>query len=67
MDIWGKGLAGIVLCSCSRHRSPRSREELGWTPREDRLDILAECRNPAYAAAQERPIPSWMLQGFGGS
>ena len=64
--IWGKGLAGIVLCSCSRQRSPRSREELGWAPSEDRLDILEECRNPAYAAAAERPIASWMLHGFAG-
>lgn len=66
IDIWGKGLAGIVLCSCSRQRSPRAPAELGWAPREDRLDILEECRNPAYAAAPKRPIASWMLQGFGG-
>ena len=64
IEIWGKGLAGIVLCSCSRQRSPRARTELGWTPSEDRLDILEECRNPAYAAKGERAIASWMLQGF---
>lgn len=66
IDIWGKGLAGIVLCACSRQRSPRSREELGWAPSEDHLDILEECRNPAYAAISERPIAAWMKQGFGG-
>jgi len=29
-------------------------------PREDRLDILQECRNPAYAQEGERTLPSWV-------
>ncbi|GGD84663.1 NAD-dependent epimerase/dehydratase family protein [Croceicoccus mobilis] len=54
--MWGK----VVLPSCSRQRSPRAREELGWTPREDRLDILDDCRNPAYRAAKGRATPAWV-------
>lgn len=59
-EIWDKFMARIVLCSCSRQRSPRSRLELGWAPREDRLDILEECRNPAYRAGGDRALPSWV-------
>lgn len=58
--IWDRFMARIVLPSCSRQRSPRAREELGWRPREDRLDILDDCRNPAYAQAGERAVPSWV-------
>jgi nucleoside-diphosphate-sugar epimerase len=59
-DIWDRFMARIVLPSCSRQRSPRARAELGWRPREDRLDILEECRNPAYAQQGERDLPSWV-------
>lgn len=59
-EIWDRFMARIVLPSCSRQRSPRAREELGWQPREDRLDILEECRNPAYAQEGERSLPSWV-------
>lgn len=59
-EIWDRFMARIVLPSCSRQRSPRAREELGWQPREDRLDILTECRNPAYAEHKERELPSWV-------
>ncbi|HUD31349.1 MAG TPA: NAD-dependent epimerase/dehydratase family protein [Novosphingobium sp.] len=63
--IWDRFMARIVLCSCSRQRSPRARAELGWRPREDRLDILDECRNPAYAQEGERSLPSWVRPGSG--
>ncbi len=63
-EIWDRFMARIVLCSCSRQRSPRAREELGWKPREDRLDILEECRNPAYALDAERSVPSWVRPGI---
>lgn len=33
IDIWGKFVALVVLAACSRSRSPRSRQELGWQPR----------------------------------
>jgi nucleoside-diphosphate-sugar epimerase len=59
-EIWDRFMARIVLPSCSRQRSPRAREELGWAPREDRLDILSECRNPAYTQQGERKLPSWV-------
>ena len=59
-EIWDRFMARIVLPSCSRQRSPRARSELGWAPREDRLDILEECRNPAYAQEGERSLPSWV-------
>lgn len=60
MQIWDRFMARIVLCSCSRQRSPRARDELGWKPAIDRLDILGECRNPAYRQADERRLPSWV-------
>lgn len=59
-DIWDKGLAKIVLQSNSRQRCPRTRSELGWRPREDRLDILEDCIHPQYAKAKERAKPSWV-------
>lgn len=62
-DIWDKFMAGIVLCSCSRQRSPRARTELGWVPQEDRLNILDDCVHPAYAEATERALPSWVKPG----
>ncbi len=64
-EIWDRFMARIVLCSCSRQRSPRARLELGWEPNPDRLDLLDDCRHPAYAIAQDRPLPSWVRPGTG--
>ena len=64
-EIWDRFMARIVLCSCSRQRSPRARLELGWIPDPDRQDILEDCSHPAYAAAQDRPLPSWVRPGTG--
>jgi nucleoside-diphosphate-sugar epimerase len=33
IGIWGKFVTLVVLSVCSRSRSPRSRQELGWRPR----------------------------------
>ena len=66
IEIWDKFMARIVLQSCSRQRSPRAREELGWVPNEDRLDILEECVNPTYAKEEGRALPSWVRPGQGG-
>jgi len=44
--IWDKFTALIVFSVCSRSRAPRSREELGWQPSPDRLDIMEETRHP---------------------
>ena len=60
IEIWDKFTAGIVLCSCSRTRSPRARAELGWMPSEENLNIVEDCVHPAYAAMQERPLPAWV-------
>jgi nucleoside-diphosphate-sugar epimerase len=59
-EIWDKGLGKIVLQSNSRQRCPRTRADLGWMPREDRVDILEDCLHPNYALAKERPQPSWV-------
>jgi nucleoside-diphosphate-sugar epimerase len=42
IELWGKKEALITLSVCSRTRSPRSRRELGWSPRNPDLmeDIL---------------------------
>lgn len=59
-EIWDKGLGKIILQSNSRQRCPRTRSQLGWTPREDRVDILEDCLHPAYAEITERAKPSWV-------
>lgn len=60
-SIWDRFTALIVFGSCSRSRAPRSREELGWAPHPDRLDILSECVAPIYAtAAEPRTLSSWV-------
>lgn len=59
-EIWDKGLGKIVLQSNSRQRCPRTRADLGWAAREDRVDILEDCIHPAYAVAKERTQPSWV-------
>jgi nucleoside-diphosphate-sugar epimerase len=58
--IWDRFTALIVFGSCSRSRSPRAREELGWAPSPDRLDILSECTNPAYGEGRARTLSSWV-------
>lgn len=58
--LWDRFTALIVFGSCSRSRSPRAREELGWSPDPTRLDILSECVNPIYAGALERELSSWV-------
>jgi nucleoside-diphosphate-sugar epimerase len=60
VTLWDKFTALIVFASCSRSRSPRARADLGWAPSADRLDLLAECLNPAFAAADGRALSSWV-------
>jgi len=57
-EIWDKLQGKIVLQSNSRQRCPRTRADLGWTPREDRLDILEDCVHPSYSLATQRVAPS---------
>jgi nucleoside-diphosphate-sugar epimerase len=45
---WGKFETLIGMATCNRSRSPRTRQELGWTPRH--LDLLADVGHPAYRA-----------------
>jgi nucleoside-diphosphate-sugar epimerase len=47
-EIWGKFAALIVMGASSRSRSPRSRDELGWTPVH--LDMLAQVGEPRFRA-----------------
>lgn len=58
--LWDRFTALIVFGSCSRSRSPRARADLGWVPHPDRLDLLAECLNPALAADDNRGVSSWV-------
>lgn len=62
ISIWDKFTGPIVFSACSRTRCPRTREELGWAPHPDRLDILVDCVNPAYKAEMEagRSNPAWV-------
>jgi nucleoside-diphosphate-sugar epimerase len=63
VEIWDKFTGGIVLCSCSRTRSPRARAELGWAPSPAHLDILEDCVHPSYASEGERSLPPWVRAG----
>lgn len=58
--LWDKFTVLIVFGSCSRSRSPRARQDLGWAPHPDRLDLLAECLNPVFASENDRDISSWV-------
>ena len=63
--LWDRFTALIVFASCSRSRSPRARAELGWAPRADRIDLLAECLHPRFLAGGERGLSSWVRQPAG--
>ena len=63
--LWDRFTALIVFASCSRSRSPRARAELGWAPRADRIDLLAECLHPRFLEEGERGLSSWVRQAAG--
>lgn len=60
VELWDKFTALIVFGSCSRSKSPRARLDLGWVPNPDRLDLLGECLNPAFAQGVDRGLSSWV-------
>jgi len=62
IEVWDKFTGPIVFSGCSRTRSPRARADLGWAPDETRLDIIEECRNPAYVTGEPRAAPPWMRE-----
>lgn len=49
---WGKFETLMGMATCSRSRSPRTRRELGWSPRH--LDLLTDIGHPAYRALAGR-------------
>lgn len=49
---WGKFETLIGMATCSRSRSPRTRQELGWTPRH--IDLLTDIGHPGYRALAGR-------------
>ncbi len=54
-EVWGKFRALIVMGASSRSRSPRARDELGWTPAH--LDLLTQIGEPRLRAlAQRQPV-----------
>lgn len=53
-EFWDKFTALIAFSVCSRSRSPRARQELGWAPSPDRLDIMEETRHPALLALMQQ-------------
>jgi nucleoside-diphosphate-sugar epimerase len=58
-EVFGPSATAIIFAASSRTRCPRTRSELGWAPSPERLDLLAECAHPAYAAAAEKAA-SWV-------
>jgi nucleoside-diphosphate-sugar epimerase len=53
-ELFGDVIASIVFSVTSRTRCPRTRNELGWRPSPDRLDIFAELAHPAFMANTAR-------------
>jgi hypothetical protein len=47
-ELFGKFVALIIFSMCSRIRCPRTREELGWKPSAERLDIFGEMGHPSF-------------------
>ena len=54
ITLWDKFGALITMGACSRSRSPRCRDELGWRPNPDHLDIFDDIDHPNYLAAYEQ-------------
>jgi nucleoside-diphosphate-sugar epimerase len=46
--LFGETITRVVFSVCSRCRCPRTREELGWLPHPDRLDVHAELAHPNF-------------------
>ncbi len=51
IERWGKFDTLIGMATCSRSRAPRSRRELGWSPRH--LDLMTDIDHPAYRGRAE--------------
>jgi hypothetical protein len=51
-ELFGPFVATVVFSYNSRTRCPRTRQELGWSPSPDRLDIFAELAHPSFMALQ---------------
>lgn len=49
-ELFGPFVAHVVFAQNSRTRCPRTRNELGWRPSPDRLDIFAEMAHPTFMA-----------------
>lgn len=54
-ELFGHTYARVVFTSCNRTRCPRTRDELGWRPHPDRLDIFAECARSEYMSNTGEP------------
>lgn len=52
---WGKFETLIGMSTCSRSRSPRTRQELGWRPTQ--LDLLSDIGHPNYLRLRDTGLP----------
>jgi nucleoside-diphosphate-sugar epimerase len=50
--LFGNAIALVIFSVSSRVRCPRTRQDLGWTPHPDRLDLFAELAHPTFMAIQ---------------
>lgn len=50
IEIWGKFKSLVMFSSCSRSKSPKTREVLGWAPNPERVDIFDEITHPEMVA-----------------
>jgi nucleoside-diphosphate-sugar epimerase len=60
-ELLGDVATEVAFSCCSRIRGPRTRDELGWLPHPDRLDIFADLAHPAFmqhAAAPSNDLES---------
>jgi nucleoside-diphosphate-sugar epimerase len=60
-ELFGPVIARIVFSGCQRTQCPRTRDELGWAPHPDRLDLYAELAHPAFMADAK---PNSDLDGY---
>jgi hypothetical protein len=51
--LFGNAIALVIFSVCSRCRCPRTRGELGWTPKSDRVDIFAELAHAKFMAIRD--------------
>jgi nucleoside-diphosphate-sugar epimerase len=62
VDLWGAPWVDLGLAVNSRIRSPRTRDELGWTPAH--VDLIDDIRNGSYKKAYDEAVAAGNVTGY---